>query len=236
VQSDMAPGIVEQIVTTLADLKTQVFGTTRSKTIIVGTNPLTRLLTRDLENAGESVSLIDLDDGAALDGKAQDHLVLSSAGAKAASCVLAATANDAWNLNFCRTARTRFHVPMVIARLGLLGGVMSWARLNDAGMVKLSWNEMVSAVLGTASPGSGLARMAQLTDREQVAEVELLIPVFLGRTIADLPLDGCDVIALRRNELWVDEIEVTELSRGDVLTLVGTRSSITKVRECLASL
>lgn len=235
-QSEMAPDMVKQIVTSLTGLKTRVLGAPRSKTIIVGINGLTRLLARDLETAGRLVSLIDLDNGALADSKAQDHLVLSSAGAEAACCFLAATTNDEWNLSLCRVARMKFHVPVVVARLGLLSGLTSWARLNDAGMVRMSWDEMVSAILGNVTPSNGLERVAQAPDREQVAEVELLTPVFLGRQIQEAGLDGCEVVALRRKDLWVDDIEHAELRRGDVLTIVGAKTALNKVRESFTTL
>jgi len=92
---------------------------------------------------------------------------------------------------------------------------------------------MVSAILGTAIPSSALERVAQAPDRNQVAEVELLTPVFVGQRIPDLRLEGCEVVALRRNNLWVDDIEVAELRRSDVLTLVGAKAAINKVRESL---
>jgi len=122
-----------------------------------------------------------------------------------------------------------FRLPVVVARLGLVSGLTSWARLNDAGMLRMSWNEMVSAILGTAIPSSALERVAQAPDRNQVAEVELLTPVFVGQRIPDLRLEGCEVVALRRNNLWVDDIEVAELRRSDVLTLVGAKAAINKV-------
>lgn len=240
VRSEATPGLVKQMVTALASLKTRLFGTTTrarsTTTIIVGVNALTHLLATELEAAGKPVSLIDLENGAQADGEIRDQLVLSSAGAKAASCIMAATANDEWNLSLCRTARHRFRVPMVIARVGLLGGMTSWVRLNDVGMVRITWMEMVPAILGTVTPSSGLDRVARATDREQIADVELLTPVFLGRTIADLALEGCEVIALRRKDLWVDDIDHAELRRGDVLTLVGAKTALNKVRESFTTL
>lgn len=235
-RSEGAPGSAKQMVTILDGLKTRLFPTTRSTTIIVGINALTRLLDTELDAAGKVVSLIDLENGAPGDGDAGYEAVLARAGAKAASCVMAATNNDEWNLSFCQTARLRFGVPMVVARLGILSEVTSWARLNGSGMVRMTWKDMVPAILGTVIPSKGLARVARATNREQVTDVELLTPVFVGRTIADLALDGCEVLALSRNNLWVAPIDLAELRRGDVLTLVGTKAAVNKVRASFTSL
>jgi Trk K+ transport system NAD-binding subunit len=236
VRSDGARGLVKQMVTTLTGLKTLLFSKKRSTTIIVGINALTRMLARELGTAGQVVSLIDLENGALAEAKAQDEFVLASAGAKGASCFMAATANDEWNLSLCRAARLQFRVPLVIARLGGLGGKRNWARLNDSGMVRMTCKEMVPAILGTVTPSNGLTRVATASECEEVADVELLTPVYLGRKIADLALDNCEVLALSRNNLWVADIDFAELRRGDVLTLIGNRAAINKVRESFTSL
>ena len=51
VRSDATPGLVKQMVTTPAALKTRLFHTTRSTTVIVGMNAITRLLATELEAA-----------------------------------------------------------------------------------------------------------------------------------------------------------------------------------------
>ena len=221
----------------LTQLKARFFPTTRSTTIFIGTNPLTRLLATDLDAAGKPVSLINLDNGpqAHRNPRSGEELVLARAGAKTASCVIAGTTSDEQNLTLCRVAQLRFGVPIVIARLRL-GGVSSWAKLNATGIVRMTSEDMVPTVLGTMTPSRGLARLARATDLEQVAEVELLTPVFPGQTIADLDLYDCEVVALRRNNLLVADIDLAELRRGDVLTLVGTKAAINKVRECFMSL
>ena len=224
------------MVTTLAGLKTLLFLKKRSTTIIVGINALTRMLARELETASKIVSLIDLENGALAEGTARNELVLSSAGAKDASCFMAATANDEWNLSLCRAARLQFRVPLVIARLGGLGGERNWARLNYSGMVRMTCEEMVPAILGTVTPSNGLTRVATARECEEVADVEMLTPVYMGRKIADLALDGCEVLALSRNNLWVADFDGAELRRGDVLTLVGAKAAIKNVRESFTSL
>jgi Trk K+ transport system NAD-binding subunit len=229
--------LVKEMITTLADLRTLLFPpTTRSTTIIVGLNGLTRLFVTDLEAAGHAVSVVEIENVPPEDSKAADEVFLADAGIKGARCVLAVTPNDERNLNFCRLAHRKFAVPMVIARLGLLGGVTSWARFNDSGMTKMRWSEMVPAILGDATPGTALARVTKATDREQIAEVELLTPLLLGLTIRQLKLDGCEVLAIRRNSTLFDDTDGTELYRGDVLTLVGNREAINKVRQSFTTL
>jgi Trk K+ transport system NAD-binding subunit len=197
---------------------------------------LTRLLARDLEDAGKVVLLVDLDEDPRENRNAQDELRLARAGASNAICVMAATGNDERNLNLCRAARSRFRVPTVVARMGLLGEMTYWARLNDAGMIRMSWKEMVPSILGTVTPSHALLRLAQATNREQVADLKLLNPDIIGRTIGNLGLHGCEVLALERNDLWVDEITTAKLGLGDVLTVVGTKTAINKACESLTTL
>ena len=225
------------MITPLAGFRTRLFHTTtRPTTIIVGLNGLTRLLATELEAAGHGVSLIEIENEALEDGNRGDEVLLAGAGAKSARCLMASTPNNERNLCLGRVALRTFQVPMVISRLGLPGGVTSWARLNDSGIVKMTWNDVVPAILDDVIPGSALARVARATEREQVTEVELLTPLFLGLTIRQLKLEGCEVLAIRRNNFLMADTEFAELCRGDVLTLVGTKEAIKKMFQSFTTL
>ena len=70
----------------LTQLKARFFPTTRSTTIFIGTNPLTRLLATDLDAAGRPVAVINMDTVARANGNALDDLVLARAGKERKLC------------------------------------------------------------------------------------------------------------------------------------------------------
>jgi Trk K+ transport system NAD-binding subunit len=140
------------------------------------------------------------------------------------------------NINLCREAHDRFGVPLTIARLKLLEGVTNWARLNEDGMARMTWSETVHAVLGDTPPNASLLRLADVSDREQIIDFEMLSPVFIGRKISDLPLGECEVAVLTRKDVSLPNLESVELRLGDVLTLVGERNELIRLRQTLATL
>lgn len=208
----------------------------RSTTITVGVNTRTRLLAAELEAAGKEVSLISLETESLGDSEVCAASVLKRARAGTAQTVVAATSSDSLNLVLCRTARDQFSVPLVITRMKLLEGVTSWAKLNEAGTVRLAWTEVVSEVLGGITPRDSFLRIASAGDDELIAEVEMLSPALVGRTIADLQWRGCEAVALRRKDSVMPSGDGDQIRLGDVIALVGRKDAIDQVRESLISL
>ena len=232
---------------TFSGLVDRLFNQPRLRTIIIGTDARLRLLAAEIAGAGKPVSLIKLEDQDAtqhrtskgatvIHAATEDELVLARADAGIANCLVAATPDDERNLDLCRTARDKFQIPFVIARLRLLEGVTSWARLTDSGMVRVVWPEVARTILGDIIPNANLSRLMTATDQDQITDVEVLSPLFFGRTIADLSLDGCEVVALTRNGLPIDNFKAEGLQIRDVLTLVGPKVAINKARESFTSL
>jgi Trk K+ transport system NAD-binding subunit len=81
-----------------------------------------------------------------------------------------------------------------------------------------------------------LSCVARAGDHEQISEVELCLPTFAGRTIVDLPLSACEVVALTRKGVRISAYHDAALEMGDVLTLIGVKGVVDKVRESFASL
>jgi Trk K+ transport system NAD-binding subunit len=231
----------------LGHVLSRLFSSSRSRVIVVGPDARGRLLATELGAVGKEVSLIKTETGATAQTKAPpgvsvlyaaqpDGVALERAGAKDARCLVAATADDALNSRLCRDARDRFGVPVVITRLKLTEGVTSWARLNEAGMVRITWADTVRAALGETAPSASLTHLASVSDLEQVVDLEMLSPAFIGRKIADLPLNDCEVLALTRNGNSAGDFGSIELCMNDVVTLAGTRAALKSIRESLASL
>jgi Trk K+ transport system NAD-binding subunit len=236
-----------QFLSRLGQTVSRLFRHARPYVIVVGCDVRLKLLVTGLAAVGKEVSLIKPATSAraqvkALPGVSVIHssilgaVALERAGAKAAHCLVAATPDGDQNVTLCREARERFGVPMVIAQLKLVGGVTNWARLNEAGMARMTWSETVHAILGETTPSASLSHLASVSDREQIVDFEMLSPVFIGRKIGDLPLGECEVAALTRKEVPLPAFESVELSLGDVLTLIGERNELIRLRQTLATL
>jgi len=225
----------------------RLFSSSRSCVIVIGFDARLRLLVTELGAVGKDISLIQTETSAIAQRKALPGVsvlyasepgvaALERAGIKAANCVLAATTDDELNLWLCREARDRFGVPLAITRLKLVDGITNWARLNDAGLARMTWGDTVRSILGETRGSSGLSRLASISDREQIVDLEILSPVFIGRKIADLPLRECEVAAVTREDIPLPALDSVELRLGDVLTLIGERGAVGQLRESLTSL
>jgi Trk K+ transport system NAD-binding subunit len=237
----------DQVIAAMSGALSRVFHTDRTRTIIVGVNPTTRLLANELQAIGNRVSVVSLKSEAGPDHETMpfvktvhpvtaDEIVLTRAGAQSARGLLAASADDDSNFRLCRTAIDKFRVPVVIARLRLMDCVTTWARVNDTGMSRMSWNDLIQALVPDMSLSPVLSRVARADDREQISEIEVRLPIFVGRTIDDLPLKDCEVVALTRKGVPISTYHDTALEMGDVLTLIGMKATVDKVRESFASL
>ena len=234
----MRQNLSDQVIAAVAGAMSRVFNSDRTRTILVGVNPTTRLLANELEAIGNRVSLVSSESEAGPDDEtvAADEIVLTRAGVQSARCLLAALTDGDHNVRLCRTAIDKFGVPVVIARLQLLDGITSWARFTDSGMSRMSWNDLIKAMVPDEFFSHALSRIARADDREQITELEVRLPVFVGRSIDDLPLEDCEVVALTRNNAPIYAYHDTALEMGDVLTLIGMKAAMNKVRAAFASL
>lgn len=140
------------------------------------------------------------------------------------------------NLGLCREACDRFGVPLAIARLKLVEGVTNWARVNAGGMARMTWSETVRALVGEGALSQSLSNLAKVSDDEQIVDLEMQSPVFLGLKAADLPLDDCQVLAITRTGVLLTDVASIELRMNDVLTLTGTTTALKGVRAALSTL
>lgn len=236
-------GVGQQVIAAVSGAMSRVFHTTRLRTVIVGVNPCTRLLASELRSMGKPVSLIGSEAEqesnlfvSVMNLTTSDELLLGRAGAETARCLLAALPDEGRNLSLCHAAQDKFRVPVVLVRLRVMAGVTSWATVGGSGMTRLSWENLIHAILPDAVLTAALSRLAKANDRDQITEIEVRSPVFIGRTITDLSSEDCEVVAVRRRNLQVPSCESTNLELGDVLTAIGEKAAIARLRESLSSL
>ena len=238
--------------TRLGQTMSRMFRQPRQRVIVVGCDARTKLLATGLAAVGKEVSLLKPAASASAQtaspqtktphGVRVVHssrlgvVALERAGTKAASCLIAATGDDEVNLRLCREARDRFGIPLAIARLKLLEGVTNWARVNEGGMARMTWRETVRVIVGEAALSQSLSNLANVSDDEQIVDLEMQSPVFLGLKAADLPLGDCEVLAITRTGVPLADVGSTELRMNDVLTLTGTKTALKEVRAALSTL
>jgi Trk K+ transport system NAD-binding subunit len=208
-------------------------------TIIVGADETARLLAAELAAAGETVSLIDSDkDSCALAGglrgarvfcaDATDLTVLRRAGAEEAKCLIAATPSDKVNLLVCQVARAAFGDMRMVARANSTSNL---AAFEAAGIEAMSPTRAAATVLENMVLRPSLfGLLAAGGGAEHVAEVKVSSPESENQTLAKLALRDCVVVAIRRDGRLIAPNGHTKLRGGDVLTLLGSESSIEMAR------
>lgn len=215
-------------------------------TIIVGADETGRLLAGELNRAGETVSLIDLNSEACaaagdLRGvslycaDATDAAVLRRAGAEDAKCLIATTSSDKVNLLVCQVARASFGGGN--ERMRLVARANNSANLSafeSAGIETMSPARAAATILENMVLRPSLLRLlAAGGEPEHVIEVTVEREGCAGKTLAELALRGCVAAALKRDDKIIAPNGSTKLKAGDVLTLIGDEPALNAAREKL---
>jgi NhaP-type Na+/H+ or K+/H+ antiporter len=209
--------------------------------IIIGGGKVGRQLAERLEDRGENVVIIELEQSMverARDagfpvrhGDGTDTEVLAAAGAENAKFVVAATGNDDANLLVAQLARSRFDVEQVITRVNNPDNVDAFEEL---GVQPISASQATAWALDNAIERPALsAWMTELGRTGDVQEIEVTAEELVGRTIAEIDEElpnGCLIALVSRDgENEVPSSDVT-LEYGDHLTFLGRTEA---VREAL---
>ncbi len=206
--------------------------------IIVGAGRIGEAIVGFLEELGIHTRIIDTDpercglisrkySAAVFHGDGRDEELLKIAGADEADTLVACTDDDDVNLAVCKTAKERFSIPRVIARVNHLSTDIS--KFREYADVVLSEGELLIRAVENAI----LQRTPHILFEDEQSKVIVLkakVPTtssLIGTKVKDLINDG-KVAALLIRDGKVTEIkDDTEIMYGDEFIVAGERSKVT---------
>ncbi len=205
--------------------------------IIIGGGKVGRQLAERLEDRGENVVIIELEQSMVerarnagfpvRHGDGTDTEVLAAAGAENAKFVVAATGDDDANLLVAQLARSRFDVEQVITRVNNPDNVDAFEEL---GVQPISASQATAWALDNAIERPALSTwMTELGRTGDVQEIEVTAEELVGRTIGDIDEElpnGCLIALVSRDgDNEVPSSDVT-LEYGDHLTFLGRTEAV----------
>ena len=214
------------------------------RVIIVGAGRVGRGLAERLEDRGENVVIVDIDQQTvetarsagftAHHGDGTDTSVLQSAGVENTKIVAAATANDDANLLIAQLTNSKFDVETVIARVNTPDNVEAFEEL---GVSAISANDAIAHEMDNALERPALSEwMTELGRSGDVQEIEVTADKLIGKSIRELDdylPDGVLIALVSRNgDSQIPEPDLT-LQHGDHLTFVGRRDAVhSAIQQC----
>ncbi|MFV0387660.1 MAG: cation:proton antiporter [Pyrinomonadaceae bacterium] len=225
----------------LADWLSRFFGVMPRLTVIIGADETARLLGRKLVAAGESVSMIDLDKDNSAEAQqikgvsvfnddATDVNVLRKAGVPSSKAVIVATNSDKVNILISQVVRSNFGDKRIVARANTTSNIEAF---EESGIETMSPVQASVAILENMVLRPSLFKLlaAANPDDEMIDEVTVRSKNKVGKTLAEVNLYGCLVVALRRQGKLIHPSGSTTLLYDDVLTLLGKIEQIEKAKE-----
>ena len=212
------------------------------RVIIIGAGRVGRGLAERLEDRGENVVVIDIDQDAveaarsagftAYHDDGSDTEVLENAGIDNAKIVAAATGDDDSNLLIAQLTNTQFDVETVIARVNRPDNVQAF---EQVGVRAISANAAIAHEMDNAIERPALSEwMTELGRSGDVQEIEMTSDRHVGSTIRELDEflpDGVLVALVSRDGNSKIPEPVTTLEHGDHLTFVGRREAVSSAIE-----
>lgn len=228
---------------TFAGWFARIFKVMPKHTVIIGADETGRLLAEKLTLAGESVSMIDNNkenyaEAQKLKGiniyldDATNHDVLKQADVKNAKCVIVATPSDKVNILISQVVRSHFADKRIVARANTTSNVSAF---KDAGIETMSPVQASVAILENMVLRPSLFKMLATTnpEEEKIDEIKVTTKTSVGKTLAKLHLEGCLVVAVRREGKIFSPHGNTVLRLNDILTILGNDESLEKAKTIL---
>ncbi|MEZ5344072.1 MAG: cation:proton antiporter [Pyrinomonadaceae bacterium] len=226
---------------TAAEWLSKFFKVMPRLTVIIGADETARLLAKKLTAAGESISIIDTNEDNAAEARklkgtnvycedATDVAVLRRAGLPMAKTVIVATPSDKVNILISQVVRSNFGDKRIVARANTTSNVTAF---EEAGIETMSPVQASVAILENMVLRPSLFQLLATTkpDDEKIDEVQVRSKRSIDKSLATLHLDGCLVVALRRDGKLIQPNGATVLRYDDILTLMGNEHSLERAKE-----
>lgn len=228
---------------TFAGWFAKIFKVMPKHTVIIGADETGRTLAEKLIAAGESVSMIDnneenyaaaqklkglsiyLDDATSADA-------LKTADVGNAKTVIVATPSDKVNILVSQIIRSNYPNKRIVARANTTSNISAF---QDAGIEAMSPVQASVAILENMVRRPSLFRLLATVDpeEEKMDEIQVSSKQSAGRTLAKLHLEGCLVVAIRRDGKLISPNGNTVLRLNDILTILGNKNSLEKAKTTL---
>ena len=214
-----------------------ILGVSPMRTIIIGGGRVGRTLAKRLENRGEFVVIIEIDDRkierarsegfTVYEGDGTDTEVLRRAGIEDAKRLVAATRDDDINILACQLARTTFDIEAVYSQVNQPENIEAFQSID---VTAVDSPTATARSLDDEIERPALAHwMTGLGDGHDVQEIEVTAEALVGRSIRDLNADipdGAIVAVIGRNgETRVPDADDV-LKRGDRVTFIGKSDAV----------
>lgn len=210
------------------------------KTIIIGGGRVGLSLAKRLEQDGEHVVIVDVDQGVveqaqkeglqAVHGDGTEVSTLENAGIDEAKTLIATTADDEINLLACQLAKKRFGIETVASRVNRPENVEVFQTLGvEAVDLSMATAWSLENVLERPSLSAWMNELGRSGD---VQEIEVTATDLVGKTIAELNAeipDGC-IVGLLTHEDGRTEVPTGDhvLHKGDRVTFIGQLKAVEK--------
>jgi NhaP-type Na+/H+ or K+/H+ antiporter len=207
------------------------------RVLVIGGGQVGRVLATRLEDRGENVVIVEVDEERVEAARKDGHTVhtgdgtstdeLRSAGAGNARIVVAVTGDDDANLLVAQLAKSKFGVETVIARANDPDNVEAF---EDLGVRTISSALATAQAIDNAIERPALADwMGELGESGDVQETEVTNEELVGRTVREvgpeLPSSVLIALVARDGETRVPSADFA-LQEGDRITLIGQREGV----------
>ena len=161
---------------------------------------------------------------------ATDNSVLRKAGVPTAKSVIVATPSDKVNILISQVIRSNFGDKRVVARANTTSNMPAF---QDAGIETMSPVQASVAILENMVLRPSLFQLLATTkpEEEKIDEVQVNSRRSINKSLAELNLQGCLIVALRRDGKIIHPGGTTILRLNDTLTLLGDEKALEKAKK-----